>query len=115
MTISLKCGCGVPLEVDETFAGQKITCPDCQRSLTVPKPEPPGLQTSGFALASLTVALLGAFTILGTLAAMVLGWLGLRAIKEAPEKLGGRNYAVAGIVLGATLTFLTTLYVVFLG
>ncbi len=114
MTISLTCACGVHLEVDETFAGKTITCPDCQRSLVAPKPEPPGMQTSGFALASLTVALLGAFTILGTLAAIVLGWLGLRAIKESPDKLAGRNYALAGIVLGVVLT-LFTLYAVTLG
>jgi len=60
------------------------------------------------------VALLGAFTILGTLAAIVLGWLGLRAIKESPDKLAGRNYALAGIVLGAVLT-LFTLYAVTFG
>ncbi|MCI0462968.1 MAG: DUF4190 domain-containing protein [Gemmataceae bacterium] len=114
MTISLICRCGARLEVDETFAGRAINCPDCQRALTVRKPEPPGLKTSGFALASLTVALVGGFTVVGGLAAVGLGWLGLRDVKRYPEQVSGRQYALAGIALGAVLT-LFTLFALFWG
>src|SRR5947209_3446724 len=107
MTISLTCTCGALLEIDETFAGQTINCPDCQRALAVPRPEQPGVRTSGFALASLALALVGAFTVVGTLLAVLFGVLALTNIKKRPEELAGRNYALSGIVLGSALTLLT--------
>jgi hypothetical protein len=109
MTISLTCACGVRLEIDESFAGQTITCPDCQRSIVAPKPEPEGLRTSGFALTSLTLALVGAFTVIGTLLAVVFGLLGLQSVRRAPERVTGRGFALAGIGLGVALTALTLL------
>ncbi len=107
MTIPLICDCGARLEVDDTFAGRTINCPDCQRALAVPKPEPPGLKTSGFALASFTLALVGAFTVIGGLAAVALGWLGLRDVTQHPEQVSGRRYALAGMAVGAAGTLLT--------
>jgi hypothetical protein len=107
MTISLTCACGVHLEIDDAFAGKTVNCPDCQRPLTPPKPEPTGLQTSGFALASLILALVGAFTLLGTALAVVFGVLALRDIARRPEQVSGRRYALAGISLGAFLTLVT--------
>jgi hypothetical protein len=107
MTLSLTCSCGVQLEVDETFAGQSITCPDCQRSLQVPVARQTPRRTSGLALASLVLALAGAFTILGTLAAVLLGCLALLAISRQRDQLTGKGLAVAGIVLGVALTGLS--------
>jgi hypothetical protein len=107
MTISLTCACGVRLEVDDTFAGQTINCPDCQRPLATPKPERAGVQTSGFAIASLTLALVGAFTLIGTVLAVLAGVLALLAIRRDPDRVTGKGYAVAGIVLGAAFTGLT--------
>jgi hypothetical protein len=107
MTLSLICTCGVRLEVDDTFAGQTITCPDCQRPVKVPAPEQDSVRTSGLALTSLVLALVGAFTVLGTLAAAVLGGLALVSIRQNPGRLSGRRYAVAGIILGAVLTGLS--------
>jgi hypothetical protein len=104
MTISLNCACGVLLEVDETFAGQTITCPDCQRSLPVPAPGQTARRTSGLAIASLVVALLGAFTVVGTLLAALLGGLALLTINRERDRLAGRGFAVTGIVLGVVLT-----------
>src|SRR4051794_22513638 len=109
MTISLTCACGVRLEIDDTFAGKTINCPDCQRSITAPRPEPEGLRTSGLALGSLTLALVGAFTVLGTLLAVVLGFLGLQGIRRAPERVTGRGFALAGIGLGIAFTAVTIL------
>ena len=94
MTISLTCACGVRLEVDDTFAGQTINCPDCQRPLATPKPERAGVQTSGFAIASLTLALVGAFTLIGTVLAVLFGVLALLGIRRDPDRVTGKGYAV---------------------
>jgi hypothetical protein len=109
MTISLTCACGVRLEIDDTFAGKTINCPDCQRSITAPKPEQEGLRTSGLAIGSLTLALVGAFTVVGTLLAVVVGLLGLQGIRRAPERVTGRGFALTGIGLGIAFTVITLL------
>jgi hypothetical protein len=107
MPVSLTCSCGALLEIDDKFAGQIIHCPDCNRPLNTapPAPEPP--LTSGFALASLLLALVGAFTVVGTILAVVCGVTALKQIRRAPEQIGGTRFARAGIVLGAVLTPLT--------
>jgi hypothetical protein len=107
MTISLNCSCGVLLEVDETFAGQTISCPDCQRPVQVPAPGQGPVHTSGLAIASLVLALVGAFTILGTLLAAVLGGLALLRLKREPGRMTGRGFAIAGVTLGLVLTGLS--------
>ena len=73
---------GPRLEIDEKFLGKDIPCPDCARPLpTKAPPTPPPLdlpdqhRTSGLAILSLALALVGAFTLVGTLAAVVFGWL----------------------------------------
>jgi hypothetical protein len=108
MTIPITCACGARLEIDETFAGKTVNCPDCQKGLSVPRPEKTGLQTSGFALASIVLAVTGAFTLVGTLLAVLFGALALRDLARRPEEVTGRRYAVAGIVLGVIFTALTT-------
>jgi hypothetical protein len=106
MTLALTCACGARLEIDEKFAGQTIECPDCNRPLeTAPAAKPP--KTSGLALASLLLALIGAFTLVGTLLAIACGLMGLKQIRRAPEQIGGARYARAGIVLGGIFTVLT--------
>lgn len=107
MTLPLTCACGARLEVDESFAGKGITCPDCNRPLVAPPPVKPPTRTSGLALASLLLALVGAFTFVGTLAAIVSGYLALRQIERAPHALGGRRLARAGMILGGVFTILT--------
>src|SRR5262249_42578922 len=106
MTLSLTCACGARLEIDDKFAGQPINCPDCQRALQVPAAPTAGggRRTSGLALASILLAPTGAFTIVGTLAAVVLGVVALVQIAGKPDRLAGRGYAFAGILLGVVLT-----------
>jgi hypothetical protein len=101
------------LEVDERFAGQTVTCPDCRKPLTVPVPAAaaPG-RTSGLAIASLILALVGGFTVVGTILAMVCGALALWAIRHKPKQLAGQCIAWAGIVVGAVLT-VTSLFAYF--
>jgi hypothetical protein len=114
MPISVTCQCGAKLEIDEKFLGEQIPCPDCQRSLPTSVPAtPPPLElpyyrrTSGLAVLSLTLALVGAFTIVGTLAAIVVGVFAIKEIASKSGKLDGINFARAGIIIGAVFTFIT--------
>jgi uncharacterized protein DUF4190 len=104
MTLAINCTCGAHLELDDRFAGQTIQCPDCKKSLQAPSLASTPLRTSGLALASLTLALIGAFTVIGTMVAVVLGFLALRQIRRQPDLLTGKRFALAGMVLGALLT-----------
>lgn len=109
MAISLTCSCGARLEIDDKFAGKAIPCPDCQRPLNTAAgtPEPPDLPASGLALTSLILALVGAFTFVGSLAAVVVGFLAQRQIARAPDRIGGLKLARAGMIVGAVCTLLT--------
>jgi hypothetical protein len=107
MALSLSCSCGAGFEVEDTFAGQGIACPDCGAPLRVPVLRPPQLRTSGYALASVVVALLGAFTVVGTAVAAALGVVALVSIARHRDRLSGTGYAVLGIVLGTGLTVVT--------
>jgi hypothetical protein len=107
MALSLSCPCGAAFEVEDTFAGQGIACPDCGAALRVPLPRPPQLRTSGFAVASVVLALVGAFTVVGTAVAAVLGAVALASIARHRDRLSGAGFAVLGIVLGVGLTAVT--------
>jgi hypothetical protein len=104
MTLAINCTCGAHLELDDRFAGQTIACPDCKKPLQAPSLTSPALRTSGLALASLILALVGAFTVVGTIVAVVLGFLALRQIRRQPELLTGKRFALAGMGAGAVLT-----------
>jgi Domain of unknown function (DUF4190) len=106
MTLAIDCSCGAHLEIDDKFAGQTIQCPDCQRALEAPTAEQVRLRTSGFALASLILALIGALTVVGSIMAVILGAIGLRSIARHPDRLTGNGYAVAGMALGVIFTAL---------
>jgi hypothetical protein len=109
MAISLTCSCGARLEIDDKFAGKVIPCPDCQQPLNTAAATPvaPDLPVSGMALTSLILALVGAFTLVGSLAAVVVGYLALRRIAQAHQRIGGARLARAGMIVGAVGTFLT--------
>jgi hypothetical protein len=105
MSISLICSCGARLEIDAKFAGQTIACPDCHKPLTatLPKVPVPPRRTSGLALTSLLLAIIGAFTVVGTVAAVVVGAIAYRRIPQQPG-VGGRRLAKAGMILGGVFT-----------
>jgi hypothetical protein len=110
MSLSITCKCGAHLEVDERFAGQAIPCPDCQTPLQLPAPAPVrDLRVSGLAIASLAVALAGAFTIVGGLAAVVMGYLARRRIEAQAGAATGLRLARAAVIIGATGTLVTLL------
>jgi hypothetical protein len=107
MALTLTCSCGAAFEVEDTFAGQTVSCPECQSSLKAPLLRLGPRRTSGLAIASLVLALVGAFTLIGTLAAIVCGLLALVTIGRSGGRLAGAGFAVFGIVLGVLFTALT--------
>lgn len=103
MALSLTCVCGARFELEDTLAGQTITCPDCQQPLQAPSVAPSGdsRRTNLLALLSAVVALIGAFTpLIGQIAAIVLGILALVRIKRHPDREAGTGLAVFGICCG---------------
>ncbi len=107
MAVALKCSCGADFEVEDTFAGQSVGCPDCNVTLRVPLVRPTPTRTSHLAIASMVIALLGAFTLVGTVLATALGVAGLVSIARNRNTLSGASYAVAGIVMGILFTLVT--------
>ncbi len=103
----LTCACGTRFEVDDTLAGQEVLCPECQQPLRAPARQRPPQVTSGWALASVVLALVGAFTVLGTVVAVLLGLIALAQIARHRERLTGAGFAVLGIGLGVLFTGLT--------
>jgi hypothetical protein len=109
MAIGLTCACGARFELEDTLAGQAVTCPECQQPLQAPTLQRPPLRTSLYALASAILALMGAFTILGTLAAILLGVLALLDIARHRDRVAGAGLAVFGIGAGVVFTVLSLL------
>jgi hypothetical protein len=114
MPLSVTCQCGARLDIDEKFLGKEILCPDCQRPLptkaTVAPPPldlPSHKRVSALAVLSLAVGLVGIFTIVGSIASIVMGALALRQIKQQPHKLEGAGLARGGIIVSAVGIFLT--------
>jgi hypothetical protein len=108
MPLSLICACGARIELDDTLAGQEVACPECQQPLKAPPAaQTQPLRTSGFALASLVLAITGAFTIVGTVVAIGLGLIAVVMILRQRDRLAGLGYAFAGIAIGIVFTPLT--------
>ncbi len=107
MSIALTCECGARFELDESLAGQSVFCPECRQLL-----EPSGRalaapRTSLFALASVVVALIGAFTLVGGVVAFVLGLIALVQIHRRRDRLNGAALAMAGLTAGLAFPALT--------
>jgi hypothetical protein len=65
------------------------------------------VRTSGLALTSVILALVGAFTVIFSLLAVLLGALALISVKRSCGQLAGAGYAIFGIVAGAIFTGLS--------
>ena len=65
----------------------------------VATPATPYPQASGFAIASLVLGILWLYWI-GSILALVFGYLARGEIRRDPQRVGGRGMAMAGIVLG---------------
>jgi hypothetical protein len=102
----LTCDCGARFEVEDTLAGREVACPECQQPVKVPARHKVPRRTSAYALASVVVALVGAFTP-ASLVAVGLGVAALVSISRHRERVTGTGFAVFGIVLGLTFALLT--------
>ncbi len=107
MALFVSCDCGARFEVADTFASQSVSCPECPRSVKVPAVDRVPLRTSGYAVASIVLALVGMFTVVFTAVAMALGVIALVSIRRHRNQVTGAGYAVCGIVLGFVFTSLT--------
>jgi hypothetical protein len=107
MPLSLTCTCGAKLEIDDKFAGKIITCPDCDKQLSTAPEQVWAARTSGYAIASLIFALVGPFTLIAPLLAIACGAFALSHITRQPEAVGGKRFALAGIILGSLFAILS--------
>lgn len=103
MLTSLTCSCGASLET-EARPGRVVHCPECDSPVTVPARAGTPVRTSGLALASVVVGIVGLFTVVLTVVALVLGVVALLVISRRREQVAGTGYAVFGIVLGLVFT-----------
>lgn len=80
-------------------------------------PPPPGVNppANGMAVASLVTGLIGICVPLLSIAAIVLGHMGLKQIKRSQGSEGGRTMAMTGLVLGYVITTLIVLGLVGFG
>src|SRR5207245_166118 len=107
MSVFVNCSCGSQFEVEETFAGQTVSCPECRNSVRVPAVTRRPLRTSTYALASVLLGVTLAFTVVGTIVAVILGCVGLVSIARNRGRVTGAGYAVFGIVWGVIFTGVT--------
>jgi hypothetical protein len=95
--------------VEDTLAGQEVSCPDCQQTLRAPARAAAAARTSHLALASAALALAGAFTLVGSLTAVGLGAAALVLIARHRDRLTGTGFAAFGLGAGVLFTALTLL------
>lgn len=69
---------------------------------TPPPTYAPAVQTSGMAIASLVMGIVGwtVLPLIGSILAIVFGYAARREIRQRPDELGGEGLALAGLVLG---------------
>ena len=107
MPVALTCDCGARFEIDDSFAGQQWPCPDCSVPLRVPSKANASARPDRLALLAAALALAGAFTLAGSLAAAVLGAVSLFRIRFSKGRLAGQRFALAALVGGLLLTGFT--------
>jgi hypothetical protein len=101
MTLLLTCDCGARFEVEDTLAGETVNCPECHQTLQAPVLQRVPRRTSMLAVLSFVLALVGAFTVVGSALAILLGLSALVVVFIRRDRLAGFGFAVAGILLGA--------------
>lgn len=107
MPLHLLCTCGARFTLDDGYSGREVLCPECQAPLQAPETDTPIPRRSKLALFSLILSLVGAFTVVGTSIAALLGLIAALRIVRQRATLAGLPYALAGMVLGVGLTLLT--------
>lgn len=101
-------------EAEDQVAEEPISepAPSLEEGFPVPPPPPspaqppstytPTVQTSGMAIASLVMGIVGwtVLPLIGSILAIVFGYAARREIRQRPGELGGEGMALAGLVLG---------------
>jgi prepilin-type processing-associated H-X9-DG protein len=120
------CTCGQQFQTGEENAGRRAKCPECGRSLIIPRAISTAVggetrvavdaieyPVSGKAIASLVLAAFSlVLAVVTGLPAVVLGCLGLWEIKKSRGRIRGRGMAASGVALGAFgCTFISALWV----
>ena len=114
MAIVFQCECGKQFETRDEDAGRRARCPECQRELVVPQPNPyaasefaslhevPPTSTSGKAIASFVLGLCSLVMCFFTgVPALLLGVFALNDINNPKKRLRGQGFAITGIVMGS--------------
>lgn len=101
MSIAMTCDCGARYEVEDLFAGQEVHCPECQHAARAPLVKDAPRRVSLLALYSLVVAVVGAFTLVGSAVAALLALISLARMRTGSGRRGGEVYAVAALVVAA--------------
>ncbi len=109
MPLPLICSCGARFAVDESHADNEVVCPECQSVLRAPSAADPVPRVSRLALLSFILALIGAFTVVGTVLAVAIGLMAVVRILWDRSARAGLPFALAGVILGSGLTALTLL------
>ena len=109
----------VPSADETTLAGETTTRGDAPEEMALtlsapplpPPPEPPGppvralgadVPTSGMAITSLILSIAGltVVPVIGSVLALILGYMAQRDIRQRPTETSGEGLAKAGIVMG---------------
>jgi hypothetical protein len=106
MPLALTCECGARFDVDDVLAGQEVPCPECTAMIKA-SDQAVTPRTSLWALAALTIALLGAFTPGGGLLAVFVGLVALLVIWRKRKLLTGQTVALTAIGIGFCCAVLT--------
>jgi Tfp pilus assembly major pilin PilA len=110
--------CQQPISITDTLAGQKVSCPHCGQHIQLPPAEPtspyatpgtaspaapgavaPSPRTSGLAITSLVLAIVGlVIPFICHLASIIFGHVARSQIKKDPNLAGG-GLALAGLII----------------
>ena len=108
--------CGQRISGDTSYQGTQITCPACQKTLSVPSPatraaiaRPPASdQTGGGKISALAlISFVSSFGLsAGSIPGIVCGHLAKARLRRDPS-LAGKSLATAGLILSYSFLFLT--------
>jgi hypothetical protein len=99
MPLTLICDCGARFDIDDSLSGKEVPCPECGELVHAPS-QVSQARTSLWALVAVVLALTGALTFVGGIAAVLVGAYALTVIRRRPEQLAGSGFALSAIALG---------------
>lgn len=106
MAVVLTCECGTRFEVDDHHADQVVTCPACALPVQA-RSDVLRSRLDWFALGSLCAALVGAFTLAGSLVAILLAGIALFRIHRSPTLYRGTDRALIAMGLAVVCALFT--------